>query len=143
MKRIAGLETRTVHGVIGEADLAIIITGRTDGPQTPKNWVFQIPTGNLSISRGKQLLIVIGDFDHIHHPNAGTLEKLITFYSKRCQVVNGYRYEKLLAASTPGMTHAYRTEPTKNARLLGDQEGSYLVAKVAINTEARWINEGL
>ena len=133
-----------MHGVIGrEADLAIIITGRTDGPQTPKHWVFQTPTGNVSISRGKQLLIIIGDFDHIHHPNAGTLEKLIVSYSKRCPVVNGYGYEKLLAASTPGMVHAYRTEPARNIRLLRDPEGTHLIARVAINTEARWVNEGL
>ena len=57
LERIAGLETRTVHGIIGrEADLAFIITGRNDAPQTPKNWMFQTPTGNVSISRGKQLL---------------------------------------------------------------------------------------
>ena len=93
------VEVRTVNAIIGqEADIIILVTGRTEGLEVAEDFVLQPRLATVAVSRPKHGLFIIGNMDYLTVQEGGVMKRFVEASLEEAPIVDGPKYLKYLGA---------------------------------------------
>lgn len=91
------IEVRTVNAIIGqEADIIILVTGRTEGLEVAEDFVLQPRLATVAVLRPKHGLFIIGHMDYLTVLEGGVMKRFIEASLEEAPILDGPKYLKYL-----------------------------------------------
>ena len=92
------LEVRTVNSYIGqEADIIILVTGRTSGHEVAQDFVLQPRLATVAVSRPKHGLFLIGNMDYLTAEEGGVMRRFVETALKETLAIDGPKYTRYMS----------------------------------------------